>query len=277
MERNNRWWSIDEKINMDKHLSTNIQHPLPRQLFKMIFLFLRWGLLVAIRGKTPIFQLTKKLLRWQDLPEQLEFLVMIWCRSFFGEWISWGGVFVGGNSCWLYQGNLGWRTEFTWFIYLYIYISIYIYTCMFSCILCHFIIYSISLYYEFCISFPYLHMYIYNHLHVYVVNQDIFVSRWPAGKTTCLHLFWRADGIPSWSMWTNGSPKMSKKGQKAKFKVENGRGTHFCRIFWREIQDFIRLDSALGGKTHVSIHWGLQCRWRWVLALCSMCGVSVVN
>lgn len=131
MERNNRWWSIDEKINMDKHLSTNIQHPLPRQLFKMIFLFLRWGLFVAIRGKTPIVQLKKKLLRWQDLPEQLEFLVMIWCRSFFGEWISWGGVFVGGNSCWLYQGNLGWRTEFTLFIYLYIYIHIYTYMYVF--------------------------------------------------------------------------------------------------------------------------------------------------
>lgn len=29
-------------------------------------------------------------------------------------------------------------------------------------------------------------------------------------------------------------------------------------------------------RTHVWIHWGLQCRWRWVLALCSMCGVSVV-
>jgi len=44
---------------MDKHLSTKIQHPLSRQLFKMIFLFPRWDLLVAMRGKTPIFQLKK--------------------------------------------------------------------------------------------------------------------------------------------------------------------------------------------------------------------------
>ena len=193
-ERNSRWWSIDGKINMDKHLSTNIQHPLPRQLFKMIFLFPRWDLLVAMRVK---HQLKKKAppmpgpARTTGVSGDDLMQILFWWMDILGWSFCWGEflLVISGKSrvanriyMFLYlDGQLGWQPA-----------------CICS-------------------------------------DEPMGFRNSAVGGSGFIY------EPPSWSMWTHGSPKISKKGQKAKFKVENGR-------VWHEIQDFIRLDSALGGK-----------------------------
>ena len=85
-----------EKLNMDKHLSTNIQHPLPRQLFKMIFLFLRWDLLVAMMVKHQFFNSKESSSDGRTCPNGWSFWWWFDADPFFvNGYFFWGGIFAG--------------------------------------------------------------------------------------------------------------------------------------------------------------------------------------